>query len=337
MSRLGFEIGSILAGAGDAVASPSGQVAITTSSTIEIWDPDTEQFVRSVDKPVDCRPWYGALSVAFTGTGNDGSVVVKCDGRVMSWDLAYTDRAPRWTQPVPNQVYGSSVQVSPDGSRVLAPTGSSLQLLDGATGELIRESFGAAINNAFSPDGSVVAKVVWAGDVVLLNADDFSVINTVKPSGGASNDGGHENAGSPALAVSPDNNYVAAWHWHDGVEMWNVESGESIAVLDGRRDYRPGAPGDTPAGYNLSPGAVVWPVATLNFDDDGTGLDLNVVQIFATEGGSGFQRALGTQWSLSDDDLTETACRIVGRDLTQDEWTKYIGDSVPYRATCTTA
>ncbi len=173
MSRLGIQIGSFSA-AGAAVASPSGQVAITTDSTIEIWDPSTEQFVRSVDKPVDCRPWYGALSVAFTGTGSDGSVVVKCDGRVMSWDLASTDRAPRWTQPVPNQAYGSSLQVSPDGSRVLAPTGNSLQLLDGATGELIRESAGAAIENAFSPDGSVVAKVVWAGDVALLDADDFT-------------------------------------------------------------------------------------------------------------------------------------------------------------------
>ena len=50
-----------------------------------------------------------------------------------------------------------------------------------------------------------------------------------------------------------------------------------------------------------------------------------------------YNRALGTQWSLSDDALTETACRIVRRDLTQDEWAKYIGDSVPYRATCSTA
>jgi hypothetical protein len=74
---------------------------------------------------------------------------------------------------------------------------------------------------------------------------------------------------------------------------------------------------------------VVFPLATLSFDDDGTGLDLNVVQSFSTDGGPVCNRSLGTQWSLRDDALTETACRIVGRDLTVDEWAEYIGDSVP--------
>jgi WD40 repeat protein len=335
MSRLGLKTGSTQEAT--AVASPSGQVAISTGSTIEIWDPGTGQFVRSVDMQTGCRPWYGPKSMAFTGSGDDGSVVVKCDGRVVSWDLASTDRTPRWTQPVPNQAYASSLVVSPDGSRVVAPTGYSSQLLDGATGELIGESPGAAINVAFSPDGTVVAAVSWPGDVTLFDADDFTVIKTLVPSGGAANDGGLQDQGSPALALSPDNDYVAAWHWNDGVEVWNVESGESMAVIDGRRDYRPSAPSDTPAAYNLVPGGIVFPTATLSFDGAGTGLDLNVVQTFSTGGGAGFHRALGTQWSLSDDALTETACRIVGRDLTEDEWAKYIGDSVPYRATCSTA
>jgi WD40 repeat protein len=238
---------------------------------------------------------------------------------------------------VPNQSYATSLLVSPDGSRVVAPTGYSLQLLDGATGELIGESLGAAINAAFSPDGTLVAAVSWPGDVTLFDADDFTVITTLTPSGGAANDGGLPDQGSPAVALSADNGHLAVWHWNDGVEVWNVESGESMAVIDGRRDYRPSAPGDTPAAYNLVPGGIVFPTATLSFDGDGTGLDLNVVQIFSNDGGAGFNRSLGTQWSLSDDALTETACRIVGRDLTEDEWAKYIGDSVPYRATCTTA
>ncbi len=228
----------------------------------------------SFDDP-DVRPWYGPKSIAFTGSADGGSVVVKCDGRVVSWDLASTDRAPRWTQPVPNQAYTTSLLVSPDGSRVVAPTGNSLQLLDGATGELIRESPGVAINVAFSPDGTVLAAVSWPGDVTLFDADDLTVIKTLEPNGGAANDGGLPDQGSPALALSPDNGYLAVWHWGSGVEVWNVESGESI-----------------------------------------------VVQTFSTEGGSGFHRALGTQWSLGDDTLTETACRIVGRDLTEDEWTK---------------
>lgn len=62
--------------------------------------------------------------------------------------------------------------------------------------------------------------------------------------------------------------------------------------------------------------------------------DLIVVQSFSTEGGPDDHRSLGTQWLLRDGDLIETASRIVDRDLTEQEWAKYIGDGVPCRATC---
>ena len=75
-------------------------------------------------------------------------------------------------------------------------------------------------------------------------------------------------------------------------------------------------------------------MAALRFDEDGTALDLTVVQSFTTEGPACTTRALDTHWSLHADDLIETACRLAGRDLTEDEWAKYVGDSVPYRATC---
>ncbi|HEX9259896.1 MAG TPA: BTAD domain-containing putative transcriptional regulator [Acidimicrobiales bacterium] len=336
LSRLGFQRGSRWARWAWA-ASESGQIAITTDATIEIWDPNIKRFVRSVDKPTNCSPWYGGPSMAFTGTGDDGSVVVKCDQQVMSWDLGSPGGAPRWAQPVPNHYYNASLLVSPDGSRVVAPTPNSLQLLDGATGELIGEGFGAAINVAFSPDGTVVAAVSWPGDVTLFDADHLKPIKTLKPSGGAANDGGVPD-GSPVIAISPDNEYVAAWHWDSGVEVWNVESGDSVAVIDGRRDYRPGRPGDRAVTLDIpGVGIVRMPLVALSFDDEGTGLDLNVVQNFTAEDGSLYHRSLGTQWSLGDDDLIETACRIVGRDLTEQEWAKYIGDSVAYRATCSPA
>jgi WD40 repeat protein len=331
--RLGYQRGSNWA----STASESGQIAITTDSTIEIWDPTAGEFVRSVDKPTDCTPWYGSSSIAFTGTGDDGSVLVKCDGRVMSWDLSAPGGASRWTQPVPNNSYGAALRVSPDGSRVLAPNAGSLLLLDGATGEVVGESLSAPINVAFSPDGTMVAAVSWSGDVFVYDADDLTLITMLEPSLGAANDGGVPD-GSPVVAISPDNEQVAAWHWSIGVEVWNIESGDSVAVIDGRRDYRPSTPGDREARVDLgSEGMVRFPVVALSFGDDGIGLDLNVVQAFSTEEGTEYQRSLGTRWSLRDDDVIETACRIVGRDLTEQEWAKYIGDSVPYRATCTTA
>ena len=73
----------------------------------------------------------------------------------------------------------------------------------------------------------------------------------------------------------------------------------------------------------------------LRFVDGGTGLDLNVVRSFYTADGSRYHRALGAQWSLTDDDLIDTACQLADRQLTEEEWAKYIGESIPYQPSCT--
>lgn len=128
------------------------------------------------------------------------------------------------------------------------------------------------------------------------------------------------------------------WHWRSGVEVWNVESGESGRRDHGRRDNRPSLPGDNEVTFDAGQfGIVRFPEVALSFDGAGTGLDLTVVQTLIAAHGTEYNRSLGTQWSPSDDDLTESACQIAGRDLTEQEWVKYIGASVPYRPTCPTA
>ena len=62
-----------------------------------------------------------------------------------------------------------------------------------------------------------------------------------------------------------------------------------------------------------------------------------MTQNFLGEDGTGYSRRLDTDWSLRTDDLISTACRIVDRDLTEQEWAQYVGEGVPYRATCTAA
>ena len=110
--------------------------------------------------------------------------------------------------PIANQSYNARVRISPDRSRILVPA-DQLKLLDAGTGATVAEVFaGGVINDAYSPDGRLILAVDWAGDVAVLDADDLTRIKTLKPSGGAVNDG----EGSPVLAVSPDNQYVAAWH-----------------------------------------------------------------------------------------------------------------------------
>lgn len=108
---------------------------------------------------------------------------------------------------------------SPDGSRILSP-GGGLKLIDAATGEILGDQIMSAMNGAFLPDGRVELAVDWPGNVLLFHADDLTAIKTPRPSGGAANEGGHPNQGSPALALSRQRvrRGVALAQWCRGVE-----------------------------------------------------------------------------------------------------------------------
>jgi DNA-binding SARP family transcriptional activator/WD40 repeat protein len=322
-------------------ASPDGQVVIATESTIEIWDPDLGEFVRRLELPADCGIFSGQ-SLAFHGGDDDGTVVAGCRGSTLiAWDLGSPAPGPGWTLPKASAEMVSEVLLSPDGSRMLDNDGMGLRLTDARTGEVLALVPELDADNivrfVFSPDGSVVAVVRWSGDIDLFRSEDLSLIRRVESSTGTVEDPALPD-GYPALAISPDNGYVAAWHWKLGVEIWNVESGESLAVIDGRRDYRPRAPGDRESTFNVGGLAgydsVRFPAIALDFADEGSALSLAVRQNFLSEDGSAYGRRLDTVWSLGDDDLIAAACGIVDRDLTASEWAQYVGADVPYRATC---
>jgi WD40 repeat protein len=327
-------------------ASPSGQVAIATDATIDIWDPNRNEFVRQLKLPPNCEIISG-IHLSFFGTGDDGSVIAECGSpvdtlKLTMWDLGSPSPDPYWA----GEKLGSGMFIhSPDGSRLLDHDFAGLRLVTVAGGSEVARwpSIGRdpMVRAAYSPDGSVVAVVRTSGDVELLRADDLGLIRRLESSTGSVDDNGLPD-GFPALAVSADNEYVAVWHWKLGVEIWNADSGESIAVLDGRRDYGPPAAGDTEASIELPLDgtdltSARFPSVTLRFGDAGNGLDLSVIQGFQSEDGTRFSRRLATEWSLDDQDLIEAACGIVRRDLTEAEWAQYVGAGVPYRPTCSAA
>jgi WD40 repeat protein len=214
-----------------------------------------------------------------------------------------------------------------------------LRLVEAATGRVIAR-VGRTNDQitalAFSPDASMIAAVYWSGDIDLLDASDLSPIRTLKSRTGSVDDGAVD-GGFPAVSITADNTYVAAWHRKLGLEIWDAASGESLAVIDGRRDYRPSASGDRESTIPIAGfGDVAFPTVTVWSSDDGSVLHAQVVQAFVRADGTGFQRSLGTEWSMKVDDWVKAACHIVGRDLTQQEWDTYIGTGVPYHATCTT-
>ena len=56
--------------------------------------------------------------------------------------------------------------------------------------------------------------------------------------------------------------------------------------------------------------------------------------VFTADGGMLANARFGmNRWELDPSRWQEAACRAAGRNLTQAEWTEYVGDE-PYRATC---
>ncbi len=159
-------------------ASPAGQVAIATESTIEIWDPDLGEFVRRLELPADCGIFSGQ-SIAFHGGDDDGTVVAGCRGSTLiAWDLGSPAPSPGWTLPKASAEMVSEVLLSPDGSRVLDNDGVGLRLTDARTGAVLARVPELDADNivrfVFSPDGSVIAVVRWSGDIDLLRSKDLS-------------------------------------------------------------------------------------------------------------------------------------------------------------------
>jgi serine/threonine protein kinase/WD40 repeat protein len=330
LARLGIEPGGFNA---EWAASDSGQAAIVTASTVEIWDPTTRTFLRSLDKPTDCVTQFVGKSVAFAGTADDGSVAVRCNGSLLAWDLASPERTPAWRVSVGAQFYPSPLLLSPDGSRIVVFGGGEMRSIDVATGDDLATAPSTPIGLAYSPDGSMVLAIDWPGTVRVLDADDLSLIKTLTPRGGAANDGGL--GGAPLMAVSPDNAYVAVAHEWTGVELWNLSSGESVAFIGGRPDAQPPAAGDEEASIDLGQlGRATSPTMWLRFVDGGAGLEFTVARTYSNTDDEWFHYQRGTRWSLTPDTLVDTACRLADRQLTEAEWAKYIGGSIPYEPSC---
>jgi WD40 repeat protein/tRNA A-37 threonylcarbamoyl transferase component Bud32/energy-coupling factor transporter ATP-binding protein EcfA2 len=325
-----------------ATPSATGQVAIATASTIEIWDPGRNEFVRRLRLPPDCVSGVSVQRMSFEGHADDGRVVAACnESMLMSWDLTSSSSDPQWIQPwtAPGGDVGVKPLLSPDRTKLLVHEKNDLQLFDASTGALLASVTDnypdQMVRTAFSPDGSVVAVIAWSGNIDLLRASDLSTLRSLTSRDGALADAGIPD-GFPVIAISPDNEYVATWHWKIGVEIWNAATGASVALLDGRRDYGPPDLGATVVTQDLGQlGIVRLPSVALSFDGDGTGLNLSVVQGYVRTDGTAFNRRLSTHWSIRTDDMTAAACRIVGRDLTEQEWKQWVGDIVPYHATCT--
>jgi WD40 repeat protein len=102
-----------------------------------------------------------------------------------------------------------------------------------------------------------------------------------------------------SLAFSSDGKYVVSGSWDDTARVWEASTGGEIARMTHDNN-----------------------VSSLTFSPDGK----YVV--------SGSLDDTARVWIYRPDDLIDSACSRVTRNLTRAEWKLYIRDTMPYQAVC---
>jgi len=92
-------------------------------------------------------------------------------------------------------------------------------------------------------------------------------------------------------------------------------------------------------GLSLLDGDTLAPIARL-FNSPGTSLKFSsdgrtLVSVTGSKPGDTREIRPVYRWTVGADELTTQACRMAGRQMTPDEWNRYMGRTgIPYRATC---
>ena len=114
-----------------------------------------------------------------------------------------------------------------------------------------------------------------------------------------------------------------------GLEVWDLHTGASIAVFDGRTTAPPFTSFGQRAGFDAGP----YSQLVVSFNTSGNTVTITGERATSPGAATSFVRT--ATWSLTPSDWERAACTIVGRDLTTGEWDQYIGGAVPYHSTCT--
>jgi WD40 repeat protein len=216
------------------------------------------------------------------------------------WDLDRGEVVGRRIT-LPGGGSGLGVAWSPDGERLAVVADNNfVHLYDAGShaeqGEPIESIDSPILTAAFSPDGSRLATGNLAGVVQQWDTD------THEPLGAALE--GHTGPVG-GVAYSPDGTILAASTLgFSRSRLWDVDTGTAIGgeLAVGRtpvtystfliEHYQGNRPAFTPDGQALAVGGYDGTVAV---------------------------------WTLDPDDWLEAACDVVGRNLTEDEWTQHMG------------
>ena len=300
------------------VFSPDGRLlaAINEEGAVQLWDVASRRTVGRASKlPPDCNVVSMAVAPGNRTLGTACSPSHAGPGAVALWDVRSGAPRPHW--PVPTDItLPSDIAFGPDGKTVaLAGVGGGsageAALWDVASGRRLRGPGGrqdccSAVS--FASNGHVLA---WADDRRVAFWDLRRARSTGESLAARS---------VRRVTFSRDGTVLAA-AGQDGVTLWDVQSG----LLIGRALM---------TGDQLTPDQATSQTyfdTSIAFDPSGRALIVAFVsQTGADPNGN---RVVITSWDLRTATWARLACRVANRQLTRDEWRRYVG-ATSYRPAC---
>ena len=313
----------------DRVAAGGDVVAMAVGRSVQTYDSLTKRLLAS---------WLAMdEQIAALAVSPDGKLIAAADlgGRVRVW-MAY-DGTPK-SRGFAAAPFVRDLAFSPDRQRLAVAADDGVLVWDlagdRAVSEPLGEHIGEVYSVAFSPDGK------W----LLSGGRDKTLVIRVASTLEALRDPieGHEQ-GVTALVV-PSSSSMAITASFDGtVRRWRLPDGAPIGVplrllgtgvhsLDLSRDERTLAVGGTDGTI------AIWDLV----DRQVLGVPLRAhrsdVQSLAFEGSGRYLLSAAADgpalsWSVTVDGWTSIASRLAGRNLTCEEWERFVGVEVPYRVT----
>jgi WD40 repeat protein len=318
--------------------SPDGKYIVSGSAdnTVRIWDSENgyeiARMLPGYNKVIQSGHTYymsGVNSVAFSP---DGKYVASggTDGNIYIWDVSSKQEVARMTSVLKNDMgpYTNydvlSVAFSPDGKYVVSGNmDNTVRIWDLATKQEVarpslysseRFSPAGVRSVAFSPDDRYV---VWGGDNTIhvwdtvkkqetlhMNHDhfDYSIEGGIY----SLEDSEKSSYGwVSSVAYSYDGKYILSASADNTVRIWDAVTGQEISRIVHNEAF-------TSSGGVYSVAISPDGKYVASVDSNGQ-IDL---------------------WLWRPDDLIADACSRLPRNLTPTEWTKYIGDVLPYQAVC---
>jgi WD40 repeat protein len=323
-------------------SADSQQLAVaTTGGMLEVWDPVTSKIVNMAQI-------LGTLvdHAVFTPNPNGHTLAVSSDAGVGFWDVA-KGPWPTWHAANPK---GGGLAFDRGGG-TLAVAGcsqwkttaecgeGSVQLwyvdAEQPRGDLLVAGPVALESVAMSPDGARVASGAPDGTIFVWNTATGQLVGP--PLKGHTGD-------VFALAFSPDGTILASGSRDTNIVLWDVATSQAIGQPLRGHSNSVFALAFSPDGRQLISGGAdssvrLWDVSTgapLGTLDNGAWVTSVAFKPDdpTTIVSAGLDGAIWL-WDISLASWQRRGCAIAGRDLTLQEWRRYVGDE-PYRSTCST-